>query len=416
MNTILPRTTRRAFLATSAKAASFMAFSHVAPAFLAQAAEVGTPRAEKDRSILVLVQLAGGNDGLNTVVPFADDRYHNLRPTLGLREKELLRLDDLNGFHPDCAGLHSCFEEGNLAILQNVGYPNPNRSHFRSTEIWETASDSEEALYSGWMGRFFDNECGGSPEAEGARAIYFGNGYPQTFESEQHHPVLGITSNSGRKPADRDLLEALTRTPGASENGTFLKHTLMDALIGEQEVLEIVRRYKTKGNYGYTPFGRSMKAIAAMIASGAPTRIYFASLSGFDTHVNQIQRHGQLMAELSRVMGAFQSDLTEKRLDSQVLTLTFSEFGRRPMENESRGTDHGTAAPLFVMGSPVAGGILGSQPNLDIPENGDLTFETDFRRIYATVLEDWLGCPSKSVLNGDFAKLPFLHKGALASL
>ncbi len=409
MNTILPRTTRRAFFANSAKAASFMAFTHMAPAFLARAAEVGAPRAEKDRSILVLIQLAGGNDGLNTVVPFADDRYHKLRPTLGLDGKAVLRLDDLNGFHPECGALHSCFKDGELAILQNVGYPNPNRSHFRSTEIWETASDSRESVYSGWMGRFFDNECGGVPEGEAAQAIYFGNSYPQTFESERHHPVLGITAKSGRRPANRDLLESLTRTEGANPNAGFLKHTLMDALIGEQRVMETVRRYKTKVDYGYTTFGRSMRSIAAMIASGAPTRIYFSSLSGFDTHVDQGNRHSQLMAELSRVMGAFQSDLKEKRLDSQVLTLTFSEFGRRPMENRSRGTDHGTAAPLFVMGSGVAGGILGAAPNLDIPENGDLAFETDFRRVYSTVLEDWLGCPGKEVLGGDFAKLPFLR-------
>lgn len=409
MNTILPRTTRRAFLATSAKAASFMAFTHVAPAFLARAAEVGAPRAEKDRSILVLIQLAGGNDGLNTVVPYADDRYHKLRPSLGFGEKEVLRLDDLNGFHPDCVGLHGCFQEGDLAILQNVGYPNPNRSHFRSTEIWETGSDSDETLYSGWLGRYFDNECAGAPSADGARAIYFGNGYPQTFESERHHPILGITAKSGRRPADRDLLETLTRTEGANDNAGFLKHTLMDALIGEQRVLETVRRYKTSADYGYTPFGRSMQAIAAMIASGAPTRIYFASLSGFDTHVDQKGRHAQLMAELSKVMSAFQGDLREKRLDSQVLTLTFSEFGRRPMENQSRGTDHGTAAPLFVMGSGVSGGILGSAPNLDIPENGDLRFETDFRRVYATVLEDWLGCPSDKVLTRKFTKLPLIR-------
>ncbi|MGF1530024.1 MAG: DUF1501 domain-containing protein [Puniceicoccaceae bacterium] len=407
-NLILPRTTRRAFLHTAAKAASFLAFSRVAPAFVAHAAEIGAPPPEKDRTILVLLQLAGGNDGLNTVIPFEDSRYYNLRPNLSIPRGRVLPLDDYTGFHPECELLKSLFEEGDLSIIRSVGYPNPNRSHFRSTEIWETAVSGSSNQYTGWLGRYFDNDCDATPENQPA-AIYFGTEGPLTLEGAEPHFVLGVGDRKGAGPADGDLLRRLATDGPANPHLGFLRHTLMNALIGEAEVAEVIRQYRTRQNYGSTPFGRSMRSIAAMIASGSPTRVYYASLGGFDTHANQEFRHGRLMRELSENLAAFQADLRERKLDDQVVTLTFSEFGRRPQENSGMGTDHGTAAPLFVMGGPVKGGFQGKTPDLEVASNGDLVFETDFRQVYATVLEDWLGCDAGKVLGGTYAKLPILN-------
>lgn len=406
--------TRREFLNISGKGIGLLAFSQFAPAFLVQSTRAAAPAPEKDRRILVLVQLAGGNDGLNTLIPFEDADYYRLRPTLGIGKDKVLRASDTVGLHPVCTGLHGLLEEGKLAVVQNVGYPNPNRSHFRSTEIWETASHSEEFASTGWLGRYMDNACAGSPlNHHDPVGVHITNGLPQSFLSAQGHSTFGMQPNLGNRrenEENRRLLESMAGTApvGAEGSTTFLKQTLMDSLVTEKKVQRVLAEYKPGSVYPPSPLANSLRSVAGLIASGMPTRVYFVALGGFDTHSGQAVAHANLLTQLSAALAAFQKDLEAHKLDDQVVTMTFSEFGRRPNENESRGTDHGTAAPLFVMGSKIKGGLHGTAPSLKLQRNEDLTFTTDFRQVYATMLDQWLDCSSASVLGSKFTPLPVI--------
>lgn len=407
---VLP-TTRREFLRRSSAGIGLLAFSRFAPSFLVQSTLAATPAPEKDRSVLVLVQLAGGNDGLNTLIPFEDSHYYNLRPTLGIAKKDVLPISAQVGLHPACTALQGLLKEGKLSIVQNVGYPNPNRSHFRSTDIWETGSDSDQIVSTGWVGRFLDNACAGAPPTHDPLAVHVGNEVPQAFLSEQPHTTFGLSPNAGgRRNGNLSLLENLIGQPAtqANENATFLKQTMMDALVTEKRVQAVLGDYKSTVTYPGNPFAQSLRNVSALIAARVPTRVYFVSLTGFDTHANQATNHQNLLKTLSEGLAAFQKDLEDHQLADQVVTMTFSEFGRRPMENQSRGTDHGTAAPLFVMGSKVKAGILGTPPDLNLNRNQDLKFTTDFRQVYSTVLNRWLDCPAEPVLGKAFEPIGFL--------
>ncbi|MEX0325330.1 MAG: DUF1501 domain-containing protein [Puniceicoccaceae bacterium] len=402
-------TTRREFLKQSASGLGLVAFSSVAPAFLTQSVRASVPDAEKDRTILVLIQLAGGNDGLNTLVPFEDDNYYRLRPKLGLRKDELHPVTDQLGFHPACGEMAELYREGKLAIVQNVGYPNPNRSHFRSMEIWETASGSDEYLTTGWMGRYFDNCCAGIPTPD-PLGLNIGNELPDIFLSGREHNIFSLANTGrGKRTTGEGMKEAIAKGDfSMSENANFLQHTLMNALVTESNVLKRLRGYQPMAAYPANALGRNLRDVAALIASGQETRVYFVSLGGFDTHANQLFRHRQLMEQLSSAMAAFQADLAAHKLDDQVLTMTFSEFGRRPSENVSGGTDHGTAAPLFVMGSKLKGSLFGQAPDLQVAKNKDLPFSTDFRSVYSTIIERWFETDPTRVLEKKHPLIDFI--------
>ncbi len=423
MHPLLP-STRREFLRLGTKGVGLLAFSRFAPQFLVQST-LAAPRPEKDRRILVLVQLAGGNDGLNTVVPYADPAYHALRPTLALKEKDVLRLDDHLGLHPSMAPLHALLQEGRMGVVQNVGYPNPNRSHFRSTEIWETASASDESLSSGWIGRYLDNACAGADAPPFARdnepdAIHVSAEVPQSFGGSVPHNTYGLSLGARAGRDDVALLERLASRPDAglaaragqdhdeTANHAFLRATLMDSLVAEKRIQRIIDANKPEAVYPGGNFAQSLRNVAGLIAAGLSTRVYFVSLGGFDTHAGQLNSHANLLRQLSEGLAAFQKDLTARGLDDQVLTMTFSEFGRRPNENESAGTDHGTAAPLFVMGRKIAGPLHGTAPSLKLEKNADLTFSTDFRSVYATVLDRWMETPADAILGARHERLGFL--------
>jgi uncharacterized protein (DUF1501 family) len=406
--------TRREFIGRTAKGIGLLAFSGFAPEFLVRSA-LAAPAPETDRRILVVIQLAGGNDGLNTLVPFEDAHYYRLRPTLALAKDKVLRVTDTHGLHPSCTGLHRLLQDGKLAVVQNVGYPNPNRSHFRSTEIWETASASDEFAPTGWVGRFLDHACAGQPaDSHDPLAIHLtGTGVPQSFMAEKSHPIFGLgggLANRRENEENRRLLEAMAgNAPAdASGNATFLGQTLMDTLVTEKKVQRVIGDYRPASPYPGSTFASSLRSIAALIAARLPTRVYYASLGGFDTHSGQGPQHANLLTQLSEALAAFQKDLESLGLADQVLTMTFSEFGRRPSENESRGTDHGTAAPLFVMGAKVKAGLHGTAPDLDLKRNQDLTFSTDFRQVYATAMERWMQCPPSTIILGPFAPLRFV--------
>ncbi len=401
--------TRREFLSTSAKGAGLLAFSQFVPGFLRDSIAANAPAPEKDRKILVMVQLAGGNDGLNTLIPFEDDNYYRLRPSIGIKKSETIQLTDSLGLHPNCEGLSQLYKEGKLSVVQNVGYPNPNRSHFRSTEIWEAASDADQFGDSGWLGRYLDNNCSGAPSIGDPEAITFGNELPLSVQGETPHNLFSINNRPGkvRRP-DYGLLDHLVGASSEPDNESFLKQTMMDTLITEDRIQELFTRFSTTAQYPGNRLGQSLKNVASLISSGLPTRVYFVSLGGFDTHQGQLNTHQRLMRELSTSLQAFQKDLEARGLADQVLTMTFSEFGRRPSENESGGTDHGTAAPLFIMGSQIKDQMVGKAPDLNLKNNRDLQFSTDFRRVYSTVLDKWMECNSELVLKRKFQHLPFV--------
>lgn len=399
--------TRREFLNAGTRGLGLVAFSGFAPNFLTQSLLAGTPTPEKDRSILVLIQLAGGNDGLNTVIPFEDDRYYRLRPNLAIPRRDVLPIGNSLGWHPRLTAFRRLMDEGKLGLIQNVGYPNPNRSHFRSSEIWETASDADDFLATGWMGRYFDHTCSGTAEAQGPAGIHLSTETPQAYLGHDPHETFGLPPGgrsrrrrSGSRSIERRLIEAVPDRP--DDNLGFLKHTMLDAIITDEKIQRILTDDDTRATYPNSALARSLRQIATMIQSGLPTRVYFATLGGFDTHANQAGTHGTLLETLASAMSAFQADLESRGMADQVLTMTFSEFGRRPAENNGKGTDHGTAAPLFVMGNQIQAGVHGTAPNLDVGPKEDLSFGTDFRGVYARILDSWLDCPSETVLGGTF--------------
>lgn len=418
--------TRREFLRTAGKGLGLVAFAAAAPRFLTQSLLAGNPSPEKDMPVMVLIQLAGGNDGLNTVVPYEDDNYYRLRPTIGLKEKDgIIRLAANTALHPSLAALAGLSKDGKLSIVRNVGYPNPNRSHFRSTEIWETATDANVNGYSGWIGRYFDAACDGT--GKDPVGVHTTGILPQSFMAEKPHNTFGLTGGGGggrgkankRPGAPRladssEILSELNDAPLAGEhspddNAEYLRHTLMDAIITETRVQEIIAKDRPEAEYPNSGIGRSLKQIAALIAANLETRVYYASHGGFDTHANQLNGHARILKDLADAMAAFQKDMDKRGLASRVTTMTFSEFGRRPSENGTAGTDHGTAAPLFVMGNGIQAPLVGEAPDLHIEKNKDIVFETDFRQVYSTLLRKRMGVdPAKVIAGKPFAELKFI--------
>ncbi len=437
-----PLHTRREFLRTSVLGG---ALASTVPLFLEKtflcldtmaAATTGQITTGKDGTILVLLQLAGGNDGLNTLVPFGDDAYYKARPRIALPKKDILSISDYAGLHPKLTGLHTLYGEGNLGMIQGVGYPNPNRSHFRSTEIWQTASDSEKNESEGWLGRYFDNCCKGADPSTVGVAVAgqtpqaFASPIPKgiAFSNPQQYRYM---SEAASDPASADKFmremnqpaaehSSLTENAGGSigmlsgpadNDGStveFLQRTALGAQMSSDKILEITRKTKSSVNYPTSQLGNSLNLVSRLIAGGLPTRVYYVSQGGFDTHANQLPAHERLMTDMNAAISAFVADLKAQGNFNRVLMLSFSEFGRRVSENASGGTDHGAAAPLFVLGGGVKPGLYGNYPSLTDLHDGDLKFNTDFRSVYATALENWLGAPSEMVLGKKYPLLPFI--------
>ncbi|MFT3992108.1 MAG: DUF1501 domain-containing protein [Luteolibacter sp.] len=386
----------------------------------------------KDDTILVVLQLAGGNDGLNTLVPYADDIYHRLRPRIAKKEKDIIKLDDHLGLNAAMPYMGSLFKEGGLGIVQGVGYPNPNRSHFVSTSIWETADPSNRST-TGWLGRYFDNACGGSDPTIG---ISFNKTQPESFGATKHPGICLNTPELYRwlysggekaqaeeffaslnKPDDGENSGASIAMPATGKTGgvvgesnlSFLERVALDARVSSDEILKIASKYKTTVRYEGTPLAKNLNLVARMIAGGMTTRVYYVSHGGFDTHNQQLNSHERLLGQLDSALKSFMTDLKEQGNDKRVTVMTFSEFGRRTQENASAGTDHGKASCLFVAGGAVKAGLYGKTPDLGRLDDGDLAHTVDFRSVYATLLEDWLKVPDvKPILGTSYENLPFL--------
>jgi uncharacterized protein (DUF1501 family) len=395
----------------------------------------------KDGKILVVVQLSGGNDGLNTVVPYGDDAYHRARPAIGHDGKSILKIDNYLGLHPNLAPLKNLFDDGRMSIVQGVGYPNPNRSHFRSMDIWHSGEPEKEVVTTGWIGRYFDNTCTGAdphvgvsigeqmPLAmKGDRIIPLSFDRPETYryngrDKEDYFKLNKIDPNTGATDSSFPLASSRTNAPGSAKPQAasrakpiitpdsqldFLHRTAMDAQMSSDDILRMTSRHTTPAQYPNGQFGAGLRTIAAMIAGGLPTRVYYVSLGGFDTHAGERGRHDNLMTQFAQGVGAFWQDLKKQENADRVMMMTFSEFGRRVEQNASGGTDHGAAAPMFLFGPKLKQGIVGKHPSLTDLDSGDLKFHTDFRSVYASVMQTWLETPSKPVLGGQFATLPLL--------
>ena len=395
-------------------ASVYSALGIVAPQFLTHTVEAAVQSIQGFNSdrVLVVVQLGGGNDGLNTLVPHTDDNYHRARPSIGLKEKDLLKVSDDLGFNKSLVGLKELYDRGDLGIIQGIGYPNPDRSHFRSMEIWHTASDSHEFESTGWIGRYFDHECSGSARPQVGVAI--GKERPQAFEGLKGFGVAfedptkyGWQEGKGEdNAANFKHLNSPEVSAGNNENLDFLRHVTSNAIMSSKEVNEAADRAKRnmEPNRG-RPVNQELANVAALIKADLATRIYYVSASGFDTHANQLGQHTNLLTSVGNSLLEFQNQLKKDGTADRVTTMVFSEFGRRVSENKSGGTDHGTAAPMFMMGSHVKGGLHGRTPSLTDLDEGDLKFTTDFRGVYANVLEDWFKTDSKEVLGKRFDSL-----------
>src|SRR5579859_7089780 len=372
--------------------------------------------AATDRTLIV-VQMAGGNDGLNTVVPYTDPLYKKFRPTLGIPDSQVLQLDGRLGLHPNLAPLKQFWDQGHLAIVEGIGYPNQSLSHFQAMDIWQTL-DMNGNGSDGWLGKLVSGWV--DQDGHPFKAMNIGVQTAQALASIST-PVPTLTSTQSYRlvadPVDHDggnarlqaLMKLYNTYPKSSPYAALLDTTALGAQEGTRELHQADLTYQPAVQYPIGPFAAGLKVLAESIVQDLGLRVGYVTLGGFDTHANQLQTHNTLMKTLADGLNAFYTDLIHHNKADDVIIMTWSEFGRRVEENGSLGTDHGTAAPLFVLGNAINKGIYGEPPSLSsLDQNGNLKYTVDFRSVYATVLDRWLGASSKDVLGASFNSQNFL--------
>lgn len=370
------------------------------PSFVSKFAlgEVRPGTAISNDNILVVVQLSGGNDGLNTVVPVGDDAYFNARPSIGLKNR-LHTLDDHFALNPGMGAFKQLFDDGRLAIINGCGYPNPNRSHFKSLEIWHTASLTNCGAAAGWLGRCVDQarRCGA---ARGSLpAVNLGPELPQALVCDEVM-VPSLQSLD-------DLALPREALADASPAIDYFGRQATNAVIQSDAIRTAAENYIADAAYP-GGLGRQLHQIAQLISGNFGTKLFYCQVGGFDTHANQLGQHERLLANVASSIAAFTDDMKVKGFGDKVAVMCFSEFGRRVEQNSSAGTDHGAAGPMFVVGGNVKGGVYGAHPSLSDLDDGDLKYTTDFRRVYATLLDNWLNANSSAILKNTFEPIAFL--------
>ncbi len=395
---------KREFLKTSMFASGAM----LVPSFL-KGMEFLTPEQLSGFKNVVIIQLSGGNDGLNTLVPFRDDLYYKHRPSLGLKGDEILKLSDTLGVNANLKIIKELYDKGEVSIINNVGYPNPNRSHFRSMDIWHTGSGSNEYLSTGWVGRYLDSNCTHpyeSIEVDSSLSLAMKG-------SERTGIALSDANKLYRDTRENFFKQIATNTKDSmlsEDNQGYLYKTLLGTYSSAEYIKETAKIYTTKVQYPNSKFAKNLKVIGDFINSGLKTRVYYSSLGGFDSHVNQKNMQGRNFKTYSEGVSALVEDLKSTGRFKDTLILTFSEFGRRVKQNASKGTDHGTANNVMVIsGGLKKAGIYNENPNLSsLDKNGDLQHTVDFRGVYATILSNWLEVNDEIILNKKFKKLGFV--------
>jgi uncharacterized protein (DUF1501 family) len=382
-----------------------LVLSRTSAALTAQAL-AGTSVETHPERILVVVELSGGNDGLNTVVPFGDPAYYRARPKLGIAEREVIRIAPGIGFHPSMVGFERLYKDGDLAVVHGCGYDRPSLSHFSSMDFWHTgAPHSGEPL--GWLGRLADASYDASTRN---MIVNVGSSQALAVRSQRHSPLVFDDPSRFRREGSDDEKQAIAGLShhGASSNATleFLTSTAENAAKSSDFVRQAAADYRTPVDYGVGGgLGANLQRVAALIAAGMPTRVYYVSYAGnsFDTHVQQADLHSRLLMYTADAVRGFIEDVSRLGRGDQVAVMIFTEFGRRVEENGSLGTDHGTATPMFLVGRGVKGGQYGAHPSLTDLDDGNLKMTTDFRRVYASVIKEWLGCDAiRAILKGDF--------------
>lgn len=384
---------RRKFLQRS----SLVSLSPFIPAFLPQIASGS--QTEPDKRILVVLQLSGGNDGLNTVIPFADENYAKHRSVLKLDDSDIIKMDDSLGLHPSMKPMADLLENGQLAVVNGVGYPNPNRSHFESMDIWQTArlNKAERKGY-GWLGRAVEDH----PKLQRHRSATNAPDAVYVGDSEIPVALRGRRANSIAFASEEELrmfakVETSATSKGSEDLAAYISRTVDSSYTAAKRFAESAPQ-KGSSQYPQTKLGKKLQLLSRMLKLGGSTRVFYASQGGYDTHSDQLGRHANLLQEFSGALAAFMKDMEAAQLADRVVVLAFSEFGRRVTENGSAGTDHGAAGPVFIAGSAVKAGLHGQYPSLTDLHDGDLRMTTDFRSIYRELLEVWMGGDPSRVL------------------
>lgn len=359
---------------------------------------------------LVVVQLSGGNDGLNTVVPFGNDIYYQKRKGIAIKPEEVIKLNDVQGLNPNMAALQEIYDQGWMTIINDVGYPNPDRSHFRSMDIWQTGSDSNQFLSTGWIGRYLDSNCQickfpyTAIEVDDSLSLALKGQTKKGIALKDPAALFRNTNDPFFKTMLQNDKEHLDE-----DNLGYLYKTMIETSSSASYIQNTSKVYQSKYTYPTSGFANQLKTVSKFISSGLKTRVYYVSLSGFDTHVNQNQQQGNLLKQYSEGMAAFLKDLKSNNKLEDTLVITFSEFGRRVEQNASNGTDHGTANNMFVFGGRLKKqGIYNSAPNLSDLDTGDLKYQLDFRQVYGTILDKWLDVNNADILNKKFNTLDFI--------
>ena len=395
---------RRTFLQVGSLATA----SLMVPRFLK--AYEGARLVPPGNKVVVILQLSGGNDGLNTVIPFHNDIYYRSRPRLGIEKAQALSLTGEAGLHPALTAFREAYDDGALGILNNVGYPNPDRSHFRSMDIWHTASQSHEYLDHGWIGRYLDAQCSGCDrptqalELDDVLSLALKGIEKKGLAFKDPKRLFGSSNEAFFK----DMVQK-HNSSNEEQPVDYLYKTMSETISSADYILKQSRQHPSSAAYPDTELGRSLKTIASLIYSDINTRVYYVSLGSFDTHVNQGMQQQRLFTEMNNAVGAFVKDLKSNRRFEDVLFFTFSEFGRRVAQNASGGTDHGTANNmLFLSGGLKEKGLLNALPDLQNLDDGDLKYSIDFKTVYATVLNNWLGADAQKILGKNYELLKFI--------
>jgi len=404
-------TSRRAFIKKSAFATvGGMMIPNFLKAFELQ--QLG--QSQTTDKILVIIQLSGGNDGLNTIVPYRNDIYYKSRPSIAIPSDKVLKLNDEVGFNPALESLRGLYDNAQMSIINNVGYPNPDRSHFRSMDIWQTASESTEYLNTGWIGRYLDANCSGN--CVPYQALEIDDTLSLSMKGEKVKALSVQDPEKLYKQISGNFINKIAQNKAVNEhdNVAYLYKTLAETA-SSAEFLHTKRAaaqsktYRSIAQYPQGELGQRLKTISELIVSGMPTNIYYVSISGFDTHFNQLNQQERLLKNYAESVNTFVNDLKKNDRFKDVAILTFSEFGRRVKQNASGGTDHGTANNVFLMSENLKRPkVLNEAPNLTDLDEGDLKFSVDFRQIYASLLKDWLKTDSKAILGENFQSLNLL--------
>lgn len=406
----MPMLDRRHFLkCSSAGAITAVGVGGSVGPWWTKAAMAAEKQASSDGRILVVVQLSGGNDGLNTVIPFGDDEYRKNRLTLAYDKSSVLKIDDYLGWHPSARGMADLMEAGRLSVIQGVGYPQPNRSHFESMDLWHTAHADSRAT--GWLGRAADQQLSQAQQIsqETPQSIYVGRGVrPLALQAREAVPLTVRELDQFRLSGGSETRDAAEKIAATNNDDSDLSESIaknLRAALKADSQLASTLRVSENANYRGDGLGRDLKQVATMIRAGLPASVYYVTLDGFDTHANQRDAHASLLDQFGTGLRAFCDDLAGDGLLDRVLVMGFSEFGRRVKENGSHGTDHGVAGPMFLAGGQCRGGLVGSHPSLLDLDEGDLKHSIDYRSVYRSILEDWLGADADGLIDGEYKKL-----------